>query len=98
MMAPFYGSAAHGGVALFFMITGFLFWLRVLRTGDAFDTRAFFVSRLRRLTPMYLMSVLMALAVVAAASGFVLRDGPAGLARDLRPWLSFGFMRTGELN
>lgn len=97
-MAPFYGTAARAGVAVFFMITGFLFWLRVLRSGDAFNTRAFFVSRLRRLTPMYLMSVLMVLAVVAAASGFVLRDGPAGLARDLRPWLSFGFMRTGELN
>lgn len=97
-VAPFYASASRAGVALFFVITGFLFWLRVLRSGDAFEVRAFFVSRLRRLTPMYLMSVLMVLAVVAAASGFVLRDGPAALARDLRPWLSFGFMRTGELN
>lgn len=97
-IAPFYATAARAGVALFFVITGFLFWLRVLRAGDAFDTRAFFASRLRRLTPMYLMSVLMVLAVVAAASGFALREGPAALARDLRPWLSFGFMRTGELN
>lgn len=96
--APFYGTAARAGVALFFVITGFLFWLRVLRSGDAFDARAFFASRLRRLTPMYLMSVLMVLAVVAAASGLALREGPAGLARDLRPWLSFGFMRTGEIN
>lgn len=97
-IAPFYATASRAGVALFFVITGFLFWLRVLRSGDAFDVRAFFVSRLRRLTPMYLMSVLMVLAVVAAASGFALRDGPAALARDLRPWLSFGFMRTGEIN
>jgi len=97
-IAPFYATAARAGVAAFFMITGFLFWLRVLRSGDAFDTRAFFVSRLRRLTPMYAMSVLMVLAVVAAASGFVLRESPALLARELRPWLSFGFMETGALN
>jgi peptidoglycan/LPS O-acetylase OafA/YrhL len=97
-IAPFYSSAARAGVALFFVITGFLFWLRVLRAGDAFDTRAFFVSRLRRLTPMYAMSVLMVLAVVAAASGFVPRESPVALARELRPWLSFGFMETGPLN
>ena len=96
--APFHSKASTAGVALFFMITGFLFWLRVLRCGDRFDTRAFFVSRLRRLTPMYAMSVLMALVVVAAASGFAVRESPAELARDLRPWLSFGFMDTGELN
>jgi peptidoglycan/LPS O-acetylase OafA/YrhL len=96
--APFHTKAAAAGVALFFMITGFLFWLRVLRAGKGFDARAFFVSRLRRLTPMYAMSVLMVLAVAAAASGFTLQVGPAALARELRPWLSFGFMDTGALN
>lgn len=96
--APFHGKAAAGGVALFFMITGFLFWLRVLRAGKAFDASAFFASRLRRLTPMYAMSVLMVLAVVGAASGFAPHVGPGQLARELRPWLSFGFMDTGALN
>src|SRR5436190_1987630 len=70
---PFYPRAAMAGVALFFMITAFLFWLRVLRSGAAFDVRAFLASRLRRLTPMYLASVLIALGGVASASGFVLR-------------------------
>ena len=96
--SPFHYKASGAGVGLFFMITGFLFWLRVLRTGAAFDTRAFLASRLRRLTPMYVMSVLMALAVVAAVGGFALRDSPAALARELRPWLSFGFMNTGAVN
>jgi peptidoglycan/LPS O-acetylase OafA/YrhL len=97
-IAPFHGKAAGAGVSLFFMITGFLFWLRVLRSGAAFDARAFLWSRVRRLTPMYAMSVLMALAVVAVASGLALREGPGALARELRPWLSFGFMDTGALN
>jgi peptidoglycan/LPS O-acetylase OafA/YrhL len=94
----FFLRASAAGVSLFFMITGFLFWLRVLRSGAAFETRAFFASRLRRLTPMYLFSVLMVLAVVASASGFALREAPADLARELRPWLSFGFLATGPLN
>ena len=80
------------------MITGFLFWLRVLRAGKGFDTRAFLLSRVRRLTPMYLMSVLMVLAVVAASTGFVLRTSPVAFIKELRPWLAFGLMDTGALN
>jgi len=97
-VAPFHNLAANGGEALFFMITGFLFWLRVLRMGKALDTRAFLLSRVRRLTPMYAMSVLMVLAVVAAAGGYTLQVSPVTLARELRPWLSFGFMDTGSIN
>jgi peptidoglycan/LPS O-acetylase OafA/YrhL len=52
----------------------------------------------RRLTPMYAMSVLMVLAVVAGASGFALRVSPLELVHELRPWLSFGFMPTGDVN
>ena len=96
--SPFYSDASGAGVGLFFMITGFLFWLRVLRSGRTFDARAFFLSRLRRLVPMYAMSVVMVLGVVAAASGFALHESPATLARELRAWLSFGFMDTGALN
>jgi peptidoglycan/LPS O-acetylase OafA/YrhL len=94
----FFLRASAAGVSLFFMITGFLFWLRVLRAGASFDARAFFASRLRRLTPMYAFSVLMVLAAVASSSGFVLREAPADIARELRPWLSFGFLATGPLN
>jgi peptidoglycan/LPS O-acetylase OafA/YrhL len=97
-LAPFYTDAAAAGVALFFMITGFLFWLRVLRAGRSFDTRAFFISRLRRLVPMWAMSVVMVLLVAAAATGFKLRLDPIELAREVRPWLSFGFMEEGGLN
>ena len=96
--APFHHEASIAGVALFFMITGFLFWLRVLRSGPAFDTRGFFISRLRRLTPMYLMSVLMVLAVIGAATGFTLHVSPTVLARQVRDWLSFGFADAGVTN
>src|SRR5712664_2517941 len=96
--ATFYARAANTGVSLFFAITGFLFWLRVLRDGPRFDARGFFASRLRRLVPMYAVSVAMALAVVLVASGFALHEPLVALLKQLRPWLSFGFMTTGETN
>jgi len=93
-----YLRASSGGVALFFMITAFLFWGRVLKAGEGFDVRAFLASRVRRLTPMYLASVLMVLAVAAGASGFALHVPPVELFHELRAWFSFGFIPGGELN
>ena len=94
--APFYVVTGQAGVSLFFMITGFLFWARALR--GPLDTQALYRSRLRRLTPMYLVSVALALTVIAALSGFELRTDPLQLAREVRPWLSFGFIDTGAVN
>jgi hypothetical protein len=44
-------------VALFFMITAFLFWGRVLDRGKTIDRTEFIVSRLYRLYPVYLLMV-----------------------------------------
>ena len=94
--APFHVVAGQAGVSLFFMITGFLFWTRALQ--GPVDARALYRSRLRRLVPMYLVSVVLALAVIAAISGFALNTAPLQLAREVRPWFSFGFLDTGAVN
>jgi peptidoglycan/LPS O-acetylase OafA/YrhL len=96
--AHFYGMTGSVGVSLFFMITGLLFWRRALRAGAGLDARALYTSRIRRIVPMYLASVALVLLVVAALSGFRLHDSPVAFLKELRPWLSFGFMETGELN
>ncbi|HZR69963.1 MAG TPA: acyltransferase [Burkholderiales bacterium] len=96
--SPFYELAGEIGVSLFFMITGFLFWTRVLQSGGKLDARALYLSRVRRIVPMYLVSVFMVLAVVGTMSGFSLRVGLPELARELRAWFSFGFMYAGGVN
>jgi peptidoglycan/LPS O-acetylase OafA/YrhL len=80
------------------MITGFLFWGRVLRSEGRLDAPRLYQSRLRRLAPMYLASVVLSLGVVAAVSGFALHESLGRLAHEVRPWFSFGFMSTGEVN
>lgn len=96
--AHFYGAIGAIAVSLFMMITGFLFWQRVLREGDALSTAKLYRSRVRRLVPMYLVSVALSVLVVAALTGFTLRTGPIQFLRDLRSWLSFGFLQNGDLN
>ena len=97
-LAPFYALTGHVGVSLFFVITGFLFWTKVLRADGALNAGSLYRSRILRLTPMYLVSVLAVMAVVAALSGFSLRTDPMSLLRELRSWLSFGFMYAGDIN
>lgn len=91
-------AMGESAVTLFFMVTAFLFWGHIVRRGDAFDMRAFYASRIRRLVPMYAASVAFSLFVIAALSGFVLRVDGFTLLHQLREWMSFGFIKTGELN
>lgn len=93
-----YSRAAEAGVSLFFMITAFLFWQRVLGERGGFDARGFLAGRVRRLLPMYLFSVALVLVVVFTITGPVLRGGPERFLADLVPWLSLGFVNTGALN
>jgi peptidoglycan/LPS O-acetylase OafA/YrhL len=94
--APFYVVSGEAGVSVFFMITGFLFWRKVIR--GPVDTKVLYISRIRRLAPMYFVSVALCLAIIGALSGFRLHESPFTVLREMRPWLSFGFMPTGDMN
>jgi len=98
MLGVAWGETGQTGVSLFFMITGFLFWGRVLRSRGNLDAAALYRSRIRRIVPMYIVSVLMVLAVVGVMSGFSLHSSPMELIRELRGWFSFGFMDSGDIN
>ena len=91
-------AMGESAVTLFFMVTAFLFWRHVIRGGGGFDTRTFYAARIRRLVPMYAVSVAASLFVVAALSGFQVRVDSFTLLHQLREWVSFGFIPTGELN
>jgi peptidoglycan/LPS O-acetylase OafA/YrhL len=96
--SPVHATMGQAGVSLFFMITGFLFWRRVLRSRSGLDARALYASRIRRLVPMYAVSVALVVAVVAVMSGFDVREPLVPLLKELRAWVSFGFMNTGDIN
>jgi peptidoglycan/LPS O-acetylase OafA/YrhL len=96
--SPVHAAMGQVGVSLFFMITGFLFWRRVLRSKGVFDAKALYESRIRRLVPMYLASVALVVFVVMALSGFALREPLVAFLKELRAWLSFGIMETQDFN
>jgi peptidoglycan/LPS O-acetylase OafA/YrhL len=85
-------------VSLFFMITGFLFWDKALRAGGRVDWRRLFVSRLRRLAPLYLAALSVLLLIVANRTGWELRTSPGELAAAVARWSALGFLSRPDIN
>ncbi|MCU7249348.1 acyltransferase family protein [Pseudomonas koreensis] len=85
----FYSMLGQGSVALFFMITGFLFWGRLLAQGRQHDWLAFGVSRVFRLYPLYLPLMLVVFATVFHLQGWELKEPGIQLLKQILAWLSF---------
>jgi peptidoglycan/LPS O-acetylase OafA/YrhL len=88
----------QSSVALFFMITAFLFWTKVLQSRQNFRWRAFFIKRLFRLAPLYAIVVLwMAVITIACAKGQVI-EPLKSFAEHLIQWLTFTIYRSPNVN
>lgn len=85
----FYSQLGQGSVALFFMITGFLFWNRLLTHGRQHDWLAFAVSRLFRLYPLYLPLMLTVFVCVFYLQDWELKDSGTQLIGQTLAWLIF---------
>ena len=85
----FYTLTGHVGVALFFMVTGFLFWNRILISRGRIDWKKLFIARFFRLVPLYWVVVSAVILIVLSVGGFVLKTSTLSLCRQLVYWFSF---------
>jgi peptidoglycan/LPS O-acetylase OafA/YrhL len=93
-------------VVFFFLITGFLFWTKVLKAGGRIDPIDPYRNRFLRITPMYVASVFAVMGVVFTFYRFRLLTSPAQLLIDagrliglgLIPWGSFNGANPGLVN
>ncbi len=93
---------AHFGqdsVLMFFMITGFLFWTKLINSkAQPIDWTRLYVSRVMRLVPLYLFAFCLMMLVVSALSGFHLHERPLALLQHSLVWLTFSFGGQPDLN
>ncbi len=94
--SPVLNQLGQTTVALFFMITGFLFTLKSMST--EIDWKALYVSRLARLFPLYGLIVCVLFAAVFVLSGGVLREPGAMLLREFLQWLAFVCFGRPDIN
>lgn len=94
-----YTHFGQSSVSLFFMITGFLFFSKLIdgRT-RRIDWGKLFVSRLLRLMPLYFFLMILLFMVVAALSHGILHDPVAKLAKGMALWLALTIRGAPDLN
>jgi peptidoglycan/LPS O-acetylase OafA/YrhL len=90
----FYALLGPVGVSLFFMITGFLFWEKMLRAKGRPRWRELYIGRLFRIGPMYLFVVLVMLYIVFTRTGFQLHESADLVAGSVLQWLALGMIDT----
>lgn len=87
-----YTLLGQAGVVVFFMITGFLFWGKLLDDGGRPDWTGLYIGRVFRIGPMYLLAVGLMLAIVAWRTGFALREPAWAVAAEALHWLALGLL------
>lgn len=75
LFAPFNTMLGQGGVALFFMLTGYLFWRRLVLARGRIDWLRLYIGRVFRIGPVFLLTAGIAILV----SLFVNRDRHPGV-------------------
>lgn len=97
----FYIHLGQSGVELFFMITGFLFFSKLLEAkakGGNPDWLRLYVSRVLRLTPLYLVAMAVLFAILAVLSGGKFAESPYLLIRHALQWLAFTVIGNPDVN
>lgn len=94
-----YVHFGQSSVAIFFMITGFLFWSKLIegRTRPI-DWRRLYLSRVLRLVPLFVVFVALLWVVALAIGGLRLRVSAPRAAWDTLQWLAFTTFAMPDLN
>ena len=89
-----YNHLGQTSVALFFMITSFLFVSKLLNIREKeFNWKRFFISRIFRLLPMYYFSVLLVVLFVLIISDWQLKTSILDFAQSIGKWLTFTILK-----
>lgn len=89
----------QGGVALFFMITGFLFFSKILDSrSTGVDWVRLYVSRFLRLTPLYVFSMFLLFIIVAVVTYGQPVEPIKKVTVDVLQWLTFTIAGAPDLN
>jgi peptidoglycan/LPS O-acetylase OafA/YrhL len=94
-----YCQLGQTSVALFFMITSFLFVSKLLNAEkNKFSWKNFFISRIFRLSPMYYFSLMVIIIIVMFSSGWQMNSSPRDLLSSIMNWGFFTLLAAPAIN
>ena len=87
-----------GAVAIFFMITAFLFWSRAIAADGRMAPLPLYGARLRRLFPAYAGSITLLLFIAACETHFQMREAPWTVVVEIARQYSLGIANGATVN
>lgn len=94
----FYHSLGPAGVAMFFMVTGHLFWSRLLNENGKLNWGSLYVGRFFRIVPLHTFAIIVMAIFALAGAGWQLNTPLPILIGQVMRWLGFGFLGYPEIN
>jgi peptidoglycan/LPS O-acetylase OafA/YrhL len=94
----FYAGIGPIGVALFFMITGYLFWTQMLIAHGRPNFLKLYLGRIFRIVPLYTFLAVVLLATVGIMTQLQLREAPLVLLGQVAGWLAGGVLAGQDVN
>jgi len=94
-----YTHLGQTSVSMFFMITGFLFFSKLIDSKTRkIDWVNYYVSRFLRLYPMYIISLMLMLFAVFIMSDYKIIEPLFTLLEEIKSWLLFSIFDSPDLN
>lgn len=94
----FYRMLGQTGVSFFFMITGYLFWNRLLTSGQSIDWRGLYIGRVFRIGPLFIAAALVAIAISFHRTHWTLNYPVKDVAIQIIQWFSLGLYGQPGVN
>lgn len=95
--SPLFAQLGEGAVALFFMISAFLFF-RQVKESDSVNWARLYIGRFLRMFPLYAVALVVLFTLVLYSSGFRFLESPAGILVQVARWLSFTILGAPDIN
>ncbi|REG57765.1 peptidoglycan/LPS O-acetylase OafA/YrhL [Paraburkholderia sp. BL6669N2] len=94
----FYDQLGTLAVAVFFMITGFLFWGKMITTSGRPNFISLYINRVFRIGPVYLFAIAMMALIVLYRTGFALHQPLPDLIEAIATWSALGLLGGPDFN
>lgn len=94
-----FNQLGQSSVAFFFMISSFLFISKLLNfKGKAYPWKSFFIGRLFRIVPLYILSFTLVVLIVGMLSEWTLQGSAIDFFKNLIRWSGLGVLGQPDLN
>ncbi len=94
-----YANFGSSSVALFFMITGFLFYTKLIKSRNGqIDWGRLYLARVYRLTPVYFFVIIILGVIVAVETDYRAHDSVLNLCKYYVEWLFFTIQGAPDIN